>query len=161
MTDNKSVTMSWCRMTRLLLSVWQLRVSCCGAPSLTRGWICNLLVQLLLGLARAITLGSKHLRTHDHILLSHLRLLPQPGGPGPRIYIHQEQCGPVIPTGPGFLFVASYDSQDCGGGILTPPPPHASKSSFLLKQDAGQTGSIASLFLCPLSNGSVKKVWRT
>jgi hypothetical protein len=34
-------------------------VSCCGAPSLTRGWICNLLVQLTLGLARAITLGSR------------------------------------------------------------------------------------------------------
>jgi hypothetical protein len=29
------------------------------APSLTRGRVCNLLVQLLLGLARAVTLGSK------------------------------------------------------------------------------------------------------
>jgi hypothetical protein len=29
----------------------------------------------------------------------------------------QEQGGPVIPTGTGFLFVASYDSQGCGGGI--------------------------------------------
>jgi hypothetical protein len=44
------------------------------APSLTRGWVCNLLVQLLLGLARAVTLGSKFRRTHGHILLSHLRL---------------------------------------------------------------------------------------
>jgi hypothetical protein len=50
-------------MTRLLFSVWQLQVSCCGAPSLTRGWVCNLLIQLLLGLARAITLGFKSLRT--------------------------------------------------------------------------------------------------
>jgi hypothetical protein len=33
-------------------------------------------------------------RTHYHILLSHLRL-PQPGGPGLRIYIPQEQGGPV------------------------------------------------------------------
>jgi hypothetical protein len=41
----------------------------------------NLLVQLLLGLARAVTLGSKFRRTHDHILLSHLRL-PQLGEPG-------------------------------------------------------------------------------
>jgi hypothetical protein len=41
--------------------------------SLTRGWVCNLLVQLLLGLARAVTLGSKFRRTHDHILLSHLK----------------------------------------------------------------------------------------
>jgi hypothetical protein len=88
------------------------------APSLTRGWVCNLLIQLLLGLARAVTLGSKSRRTHDHILLSHLRL-PQPGGPGHCIYIPQEQGGPVIPPGTGFPFVASYDSQGCSGGILT------------------------------------------
>jgi hypothetical protein len=29
---------------------------------------------------------------------------PQPGGPGTRIYIPQEQGGPVIPPGTGFLF---------------------------------------------------------
>jgi hypothetical protein len=68
-------------MTRFLFSVWQLRISWCGAPSLTRGWVSNLLVQLLLGLARAVTLGSKPRSTHDHILLSHL-ILPQPGGQG-------------------------------------------------------------------------------
>jgi hypothetical protein len=33
-----------------LFSVWQLRFSWCGAPSLTIGWVCNLLVQLLLGI---------------------------------------------------------------------------------------------------------------
>jgi hypothetical protein len=32
-----------------------------------------------------------------------LRLL-QPGGPGSRIYIPQEQGGPFIPTGSGFPF---------------------------------------------------------
>jgi hypothetical protein len=30
--------------------------------------------------------------------------LPQPGGPGPRIYIHHEQGGPVIRPGTGFPF---------------------------------------------------------
>jgi hypothetical protein len=88
------------------------------APSLTRGWVCNLLVQLLLGLARAVTLGSKFRGPHDHILLSHLRL-PQLGGPGPSIYIPQEQGGLAIPLGTPFPFVASYDSQGYGGGILT------------------------------------------
>jgi hypothetical protein len=92
--------------------VWQLRVSWCGAPSLTRGCVCNLLVQLLLVLAKAVTLGSKSRRTHDPILLSHLRL-PQPRGPGPRIYIPQEQGGPVLSTG------TAYDSQGYGGSILT------------------------------------------
>jgi hypothetical protein len=99
-------------------SVWQLQVSWCGAPSLTRGWVCNLPVQLLLGLARAVTLGSKSRRTHDHILLSHFRL-PELGGPGRRIYIPQEQVGPVIPLGIGFHFVAFYDYQGYGGSILT------------------------------------------
>jgi hypothetical protein len=73
---------------------------------------------LHLGLARAVTLGSKSCRSHDHILLFHLRLT-QLGGPGPRIYIAQEQGGPVIPLGTGFPFVASYGSQGYGGGILT------------------------------------------
>jgi hypothetical protein len=47
------------------------------------------------------------------------RSLPQHGGPGPRIYIPQEQGGPVIPPDIGFLFVVSYVSQDYGGGIRT------------------------------------------
>jgi hypothetical protein len=38
-----------------------------------------------------------------HILSSHLRLT-EPGGPGPRIYIRQEQGGPVMPPGTGFPF---------------------------------------------------------
>jgi hypothetical protein len=42
-------------------------------------------------------------RTHSHTLLSHLRL-PPPGWPGPRIYIPQEQSGPVISPGTGFPF---------------------------------------------------------
>jgi hypothetical protein len=42
----------------------QLRVCYFVAPTLTRGRVCNLLVQLLLGLARAVTLLSKSRRTH-------------------------------------------------------------------------------------------------
>jgi hypothetical protein len=75
--------------TRCLFSVWQLRVSL---------WICNPLVQLLLDLTRAVTLGSKSCRNHDHILLSQLRL-HQPGGPGPRIYIPQD----TITTAPWYV----------------------------------------------------------
>jgi hypothetical protein len=47
-----------------------------------------------------ITQWSESLRTRNHTLLSHLRL-PQPGGPGSRIYIPQEQGGLVIPPGTG------------------------------------------------------------
>jgi hypothetical protein len=87
-------------MTICFFSVWQLWVSWFAAPSLTRGWV---LQQFLLGLARAVTLGSKSRRTHDHILLSNLRLL-QPRGPGPRIYILKEEFAPVIAPGTGFPF---------------------------------------------------------
>jgi hypothetical protein len=60
----------------------------------------------------AVTLRSKFCRTHGHILLSHLRL-PQPGGPGSRIYILQKQGGPVIPlgTGVGVGVLLAADSQ--------------------------------------------------
>jgi hypothetical protein len=47
----------------------------------------------------AITHWLESRRTHNHILLS--SETPQPGGPGPHIYIHQEQVGPVIPPGTG------------------------------------------------------------
>jgi hypothetical protein len=87
----------------LEISFRQLRLCYFVAPSLTRGRVCNLLVQLLLGLAREVTLGSKSRRTHGHILLSHLRL-PQPRGPSSSIYIPHEQGGPVIPPGTGFPF---------------------------------------------------------
>jgi hypothetical protein len=44
--------------------------------------------------------------------------LPQPGGPGPRVYIPKEQGGLAIPQGHCVpIFLASYDSQGCGGGI--------------------------------------------
>jgi hypothetical protein len=81
----------------------RLQASWCGAPSLTGGWVCNLLIQLLLGLARAVTLVSKSRRTQNHILRFHLRL-PQPEGLCPCIYIPQEQGGPVIPPGTGIPF---------------------------------------------------------
>jgi hypothetical protein len=60
MTDGQSVLVSGSHlkpMAIFLLCVWRMRVSWCGAPSLSRGWVCNLLVQLLLGLSRAVTLG--------------------------------------------------------------------------------------------------------
>jgi hypothetical protein len=40
-------------------------------------------------------------------------------GPGPHIYIPQEQGGPVIPPGTGFPFSRLYDPQGYGGGIRT------------------------------------------
>jgi hypothetical protein len=49
------------------------RLSSCAAPSLTRRRVCNLSVQLLLGISSALTLTSKSGWTLNHIILSHLR----------------------------------------------------------------------------------------
>jgi hypothetical protein len=48
-----------------------------------------------------ITQWSESRRTRNRTLLSHVRL-PEPGGPGSRIYIPLEQGGPVIAPGTGF-----------------------------------------------------------
>jgi hypothetical protein len=66
--------------------------------SLTRGWVCCF--QLLLALAGPFTLGSESRGNRNHILLSQIETS---------------------------LFVASYDSQGYGGGIL--PRFHAGKQS--------------------------------
>jgi hypothetical protein len=116
MTNGQLASLSVCRAPiwspwpDFKFSVWRLRVSWCGAPSLTRGWVCNLLVQSLLDLARAVTLGSMSRRTQPYFTVSF---------ESPRIYCPQEQGGPVTSLGTGFPFVASYDSQGYGGGILT------------------------------------------
>jgi hypothetical protein len=76
----------------------QLRFSWCRATSLTRGRVCSL--QLLLGLASAVFLGSEDLESYDYILLSQfLDPLPQPGGPGSCTYFPKEQGSPVILPG--------------------------------------------------------------
>jgi hypothetical protein len=62
--------------------------------SLTRERLCRL--QLLLGLASAVIFGSESRGTQwPHFTASDSRL-PQPGRPGPCIYIPQERSGPVI-----------------------------------------------------------------
>jgi hypothetical protein len=97
--DWRSISMSWYRAPlwdlRLYITscrnvaVWNLLSCFCGSPSLTRRRVCSIPTQ-----------WSQSLRTRNHTLLSHLRL-PQPGRPGSRIYIPQEQGGPVIHPGAG------------------------------------------------------------
>jgi hypothetical protein len=57
---------------QLLTTVGRLRSSY-RAPSLTIGWVCNFLVQMLLRIASAVTLDSKSRRIRDNILHSHLK----------------------------------------------------------------------------------------
>jgi hypothetical protein len=73
-----------------------LRIFYFVAPSLTGGWVCNLL--LLLVLASALPPDSR-----PYFIVPILET-PQPGGPGPRIYIPPEQSGPDKPPSTGFPF---------------------------------------------------------
>jgi hypothetical protein len=65
-----------------------------------------------MGLSFTIAAGPRQ-RSHSRVRVRRDSLpyftvsdsrLPQLGGPGPRVYIPQEQGGPVIPTGTGFQF---------------------------------------------------------
>jgi hypothetical protein len=80
-----------------------LRVYWCGEPSLTRGWVLNLLVNLLIGFASAVTLRSKFRGTHNHILCF-IWDSPNLEGKIPVFLSLQEQGGPVMPSGTSFHF---------------------------------------------------------
>jgi hypothetical protein len=69
--------------------------------SLTRGWVCRL--RLLLALASAVILRSEFHATLTTFYCLRFETAPT-GGPGPRIYIAQDQGGPVIPPGTWFPF---------------------------------------------------------
>jgi hypothetical protein len=85
---------------------------------LVSGWVCNLLVQLLLGLARAVALGHKSCRTCYHILLSHLRP-PPPNMEGQvPVFIPPLPRNRVAPLALGSLFIASYNLQGYSRDVL-------------------------------------------
>jgi hypothetical protein len=50
---------------QIFITLREMQVCWCGAPSLTTWWVCRL--QLLLALASAVILWSKSHGTHDHI----------------------------------------------------------------------------------------------
>jgi hypothetical protein len=103
------------------------------APSLMRGWVCNLLVQLLLG--RAVTLGSKSCRTQrSYFTVSFPTPPPPPTWRARSPYLYsQEQSGPVIPPATEFpicrllrlaVLLRSYPNPPqhgalCQSGLLT------------------------------------------
>jgi hypothetical protein len=87
---------------QIFITLTQLSVCWCGAPALRRGRVCRL--QLLLVLARAVTLVSQVPRgSWPYFTVSDSRL-PQHGGPGPHIYIPHKQGGPVIAPSTGLSF---------------------------------------------------------
>jgi hypothetical protein len=112
-----TVSMSWYRAP-----LWDLRPDITSCRSVA---VWNLRLPLWRengsAICSVIIQWSESRKTRNHTLLSHLRLL-QSGGPGSRVYILQEQGGPVIPSGTGFplrrlLRLASDDLQGYGGDI--------------------------------------------
>jgi hypothetical protein len=74
-TDVQTASLSWNKAPsesydHIFIIVWQLRVCWFRAPSLTRGRVCRL--QLQLALASAVIFGLQSRRTRRHILLSHI-----------------------------------------------------------------------------------------
>jgi hypothetical protein len=138
-------------MARFLFPVCQLRVSWCGAPSLMRRWVCNLLIQLFLGLAREVTLRSKSHRTHDHTSLSHMTLPPpwKPRSP----YL---QGGLVIPPGTGFPFYHLSQLAGLWWGYSNPPPQrlNSDKSQSHITTDSQSVSQSVSMSRCRASSGS-------
>jgi hypothetical protein len=101
---------------QIFITVRQLRVCWCGAPSLTRGRVFRL--QFLLVLASAVILGSESRRTH-HILLSQIRDSTHMEYQVPVFIFPRNRVAQLCPQAPGSLFVASYDLQGYAGGIRT------------------------------------------
>jgi hypothetical protein len=75
--------------------------------------------QLLLVFASTVILGSESRGTHDHILLSQIRVSSNLEGQVPLFISPRNRVAQLYPQALGSLFVASYDSQGYGGGIRT------------------------------------------
>jgi hypothetical protein len=134
---SQSTSLSWCQATikarhqfSFLVEIFLRLLPVCYfmAPSLTRGRVCNLL--LLLHLARAALLDSEFRGTQGHILLSQYLRLPQPEGPGSRIYIPQGQGGPVTRPGAWFAFRSLLRFTGLGWRYFNPPPQGISTTRF-------------------------------
>jgi hypothetical protein len=92
--NGQSASQSWCQArlwskTRYFLTVRQLRVCTCEAPSLTRVQMCRL--QLLLVIAGEFIRVSGSLWTHNHILLPQILhsptwMIESPGNGWPSYY---------------------------------------------------------------------------
>jgi hypothetical protein len=135
---SQSASLSWCQALiwdprqfffLLEISLRQLRVCYFVAPSLTRGRVCNLLYNCFWALPEQQLLGRSPAEFTAIFYLSHLRL-PQPGGRGPRIYIPQEQGGPVIPPGTGFPFCRLLRLAGLWWRYSNPPPHEAPTANW-------------------------------
>jgi hypothetical protein len=103
---------------QIFITVRQLQVCRCGAPSLTRGHVCFL--QLLLRLVSAVILESEYRGTQDHILLPQIRNSPNLEDQIPMFTSPKNKVAQLYPQALDSFLIASYDSQGYGGGGIPP-----------------------------------------
>jgi hypothetical protein len=89
-TDGQLASLSWCQapsraQNQIFVTVRQLWVCWCGAPSLTRGWVCHL--QLLMVLASTVILRSESHRTQDYVYCFRFETPPTWGARSPYLYL--------------------------------------------------------------------------
>jgi hypothetical protein len=131
MTDGESVSMSWYRaplwdLRPDITSVGMLLSEICGLVSMGRPlWredgsaVCSVITQ-----------WSESLRTRNHTLLS-LPRLPQPGGPGSRIYIPQKQGGSILLLGTGLPLRRLLRLAALRWRYSNPPPTWRDRSPYI------------------------------
>jgi hypothetical protein len=112
-SKSQRASLSWCQARDqffFLLEIFlrRLRVSYYMALSLTRGRICNLVLQLRL--ASSVPLGSESHGARDHILLSQFLRLRNLEGQVPIFTSPRNRVTQLYPRALGSLSVASYDS---------------------------------------------------
>jgi hypothetical protein len=104
-TDGQSASLFWCQVP-----TWDLRPDFYYCLTLTGFLMWGALSEERTGLSFTIAAGPRQ-HSHSWVWVSRDSWpyftgsdssLRQPGGPGPRIYIPQDQGGPVIPPGIGF-----------------------------------------------------------
>jgi hypothetical protein len=82
--------------------------------------------------------------------------LPQPGWPGTRIYIPQEQSGPVIPPGTRFPFRPLLRLAELRWRYSNPPPYRISHLTSLYSPGTDHTENVSSIIACSLVAGETK-----
>jgi hypothetical protein len=105
---------------RLEIFFRQLRVCNFVAPSLTRGLVCNLLYNCFWALPEQSLLGRN---PAELMALFYCLIWDSPNleCQVPVFISPRNRVAQLYPQALGSIFVTSYDSQGCGGGILTRP----------------------------------------
>jgi hypothetical protein len=97
-----------------------------GSVILYRPYICYTVItefclcgNFLLALISTAILGSEPRGTHGHILLSHVRDFPNLEDQAPVSVSPRDRVAQLYSRTPSSISIAFYDSQRCGGGILS------------------------------------------